>query len=399
MNHQATPEASGNEVPQAALTVQPAETPASLGQDAKYCPLCPGWYRLRDVKAKAPDGSITEATKVILPVFSGDRTRRLFRTARADGQLTRSQRADIAAQNYHLECPRRHSLVNSQEPTAVVGVIGNVNSSKSHFIAGLVYELIHEQRLAAYGADVGYIGDTGAVMDQRIDTVYRKGEILPNTERNQIDGPFTYRLTRDASTVAESKTVLTFFDVAGEDCVGLARSAEFVRYLFGATGIILLIDPDGLPFPGRPLEPRGDVPLATRAIIDNLADAMAAVTGTPSREQPQIISITIAKADIADLPADVWPPKLLESSPEHPPSTSEARAALKSYSDACRTAFRAIGGQAIISAAETRFDPRNVFYSAISATNQIPLEGRWCGARPSGCSIPLAEILWFGESL
>ena len=195
-----------------------------------------------------------------------------------NSNLSQAERADIVAKNYTLKCPRNHTLVNSAEPTIVVGVIGNVNSSKSHYLVGLIYELIYEQRLAALGADIGYIGDTGTVMDQRINSVYRDGVILNNTERGEVDGPFSYRLSRHVRTSAESKAILTFFDVAGEDCVGLARSADFVRYLFNAAGIIVLVDPGGLPAAGQPLRARGEASLTTRAIIDNLADAMEAVT-------------------------------------------------------------------------------------------------------------------------
>lgn len=380
------------------IQVDPAETPAGLGQDAKYCPLCPGWYRLSDITATAADGTTRSAPEVLLRVASRYKRKGFFGGGRSASTLSRAQRADIVAKSYKIECPRKHLLVNSLEPTDVVGVIGNVNSSKSHYLAGLVYELIHEQRLSALGADIGYIGDTGSAMDDRIDTVYRRNEILPNTERGLIDGPFSYRLTRHAGTTAESKSVLTFFDVAGEDCVGLARSADFVRYLFSATGIILLIDPGGLPFPGRPLEARGEVVLTTRAIVDNLADAMEAVTGFPSREQPQIISIAISKADVADLPPEVWPPSIWPSLSEKARTVSEARSNLRNYSEECKKALKAIGGQAIIAAAETRFDRRNLFYSAVSATNQIPLEGQWSSPNPVGCNVPLAQILWFSEN-
>jgi hypothetical protein len=381
------------------LLVEPAELPTGLGQDAKYCPLCPGWYRLKDIKAIASDGTTAPATKILLPVTSRQKRTGLLRREREKITLTRAQRAEIVAKNYTLECPRGHNLINTLGPTDVVGIIGNVNSSKSHYLTGLVYELIHEQRLAAFGADVGYIGDTGTVMDERIDAVYRRGEILPNNEPKLIDGPFSYKLTRHVGTAAESKSTLTFFDVAGEDCVGLARSAEFVRYLFNATGIVVLIDPGGLPFPGRPLEPRGEVALTSRAIIDNLADAMEAVTGVPSREQPQVISIAVSKADIADLPSEVWPPDIWPPSSGKPESASAIRTRLQNYSDQCKKGFMDIGGQSIIRAAETRFNSRNLYYSAVSATNQIPLEGRWCGPNPVGCSVALAQILWFTNNL
>jgi len=313
--------------------------------------------------------------------------------------LTQAERADIVAKNYTLKCPRNHTIINSAEPTIVVGIIGNVNSSKSHYLVGLVYELIYEQRLAALGADIGYIGDTGTVMDQRIHSVYRDGAILPNTERGDVDGPFSYRFSRHVRTSAESKAVLTFFDVAGEDCVGLARSADFVRYLFNAAGIIVLIDPGGLPAVGQPLRPRGEASLTTRAIVDNLADAMEAVTGKPSYEQEQVICLTIAKADAANLPAEVWPPDDdLLSSHNEIAYDSRVRRRLQDYSNECRNALAKIGGQSLIGAAETRFERSRVFYSAVSATNQAPLNGSWLGAQPVGCSIPLAQILNFSNN-
>ncbi len=380
-----------------------AQTPAGLGRSAKYCPLCPGWYQLSAIRATAQDGAVTTADKVQLKVASTPRVRMLGLRRkgndRDNANLTQSERADIVAKNYTLKCPRNHILVNSAEPTIVVGVIGNVNSSKSHYLVGLIYELIYEQRLAVLGADVGYIGDTGTIMDQRINSVYRDGTILNNTERGSVDGPFSYRLSRHVRTSAESKAVLTFFDVAGEDCVGLARSADFVRYLFNAAGIIVLVDPGGLPAVGQPLRARGEASLTTRAIIDNLADAMEAVTGRPSYEQDQIICLTIAKADAANLPAEVWPPAddLLSSNNEIA-YDARVRKRLREYSDECRDALAKIGGRSLISAAESRFERSHIFYSAVSATNQSPLNGSWAGARPIGCSIPLAQILNFSNN-
>lgn len=385
--------ASGREADRTA-----AQTPAGLGRGAKYCPLCPGWYRLAAITASAQDGSTTTADRVQLKVASTPRVRmpgfRRKGSSQNTASLTQAQRADIVAKNYTLKCPRNHTLVNSAEPTIVVGVIGNVNSSKSHYLVGLVYELIYEQRLAILGADVGYIGDTGTVMDQRIHSVYRDGTILRNTERGDVDGPFSYRLSRHVRSSAESKAVLTFFDVAGEDRVGLARSADFVRYLFNAVGVIVLVDPGGLPAAGQPLRARGEASLTTRAIIDNLADAMEAVTGRPSYEQDQIICLAIAKADSANLPAEVWPPgEELLSLQNDLAYDSRAGRRLKEYSDQCRAALSKIGGQSLIAAAESRFERSHIFYSAVSATNQSPLNGSWLGAQPVGCSIPLAQIL------
>jgi hypothetical protein len=236
-------------------------------------------------------------------------------------------------------------------------------------------------------------------MDERIDAIYRRNEILPNTERGQVGGPFSYGMTRNAATYRESRADLTFFDVAGEDCVDMARSADIARYIFDATGIVLLIDPGGLPRPGgSPITPRGTVSLTSRAIVDNLANAMESVTGVKSRDLEQVISIAIAKADSVSLPVSVWPPRFWLEEFDGPLPPTEIRHALESYSQQCRSVLASLGGSSIISAAETRFDKENIYYSAVSATSQQPLDGTWYMPEPIGCSIPLAQILTFGDT-
>lgn len=376
-------------------------TPVGLGPDAKYCPRCPGWYRLEDIIAESKDGTTqTSAAAVVLRVTSPGRSRKSFiRSWRKPSQLTKAQRASIVAMNFRLRCVKDHELINSLDPTAVVGVIGNVGSSKSHYLAGLVYEIIHEERLRAFGADVAYIGDTGKEMDERVSDIYAKGIVLQRTEGGTLSGPFSYRLTRNLGTPVEVKEVLTFFDVAGEDCTGeLARSADFVRYIFDATGIILLIDPGGLPTPENRLLAREEkIELTTRALIDNLANALEAVTGRPTREQRHIICIAVAKADTVTLPQGVWPPDVWTTVATRRMSASKIRSMLKSYSDRCRDGLADIGGQTIISAAEARFRRSRIFYSAVSATSQRPEDGKWPSPHPMGCSIPLAQALWFAD--
>lgn len=134
------------QVSESSQQVEPAPNPIGLGEDAKYCPRCPGWYRLKDVIAESKDGSIrTSADEVILRVISPGRSRKSLASRwHKSAQPTKAQRASIVAMNYRLKCVKDHELINSLDPTVVVGVIGNVGSSKSHYLAGVVYEIIHE---------------------------------------------------------------------------------------------------------------------------------------------------------------------------------------------------------------------------------------------------------------
>jgi hypothetical protein len=309
------------------------------------------------------------------------------------GNLSQRQRANITGQNFVPICPYEHRLPNTVDLTSVIGVIGNVNSSKSHYLAGLVYELIQEQPLRHLNIDVAYLGDEAKELEARVNRVYGAGEILPNTEAGVIGGPYSYRLTSGARSDSPTRHVLSLFDVAGEDCIGLTKSAEFVRYLFNAQGIVLLIDPGGIPNPARPLSSRGSMPLTTRAVVDGLADAMEAVTGLPSPEQPQTIVITLAKADMAELPGDLWPPTVLSNDSDDETVNKSARRGLREYSARCRRALIDLGARGIVEAAETRFDRHKVFFAAVSATGEEPFGGRWSNPRPIGCSIPLALIL------
>jgi Double-GTPase 2 len=399
-SHEESPESLAGPI-DPVTRIKPAPTPLGLGEDAKYCPRCPGWYRLDDVVAESKDGSSrTSAATVVLRVTSPGNSRRSFMSSwRKPTSLTKAERANIAAMSFRLKCPNNHELINSLDPTVVVGVIGNTGSSKSHYLAGLVYEIIHEERLKALGADVAYIGDTGKEMEERIKDVYARGTVLPRTEGGNLSGPFSYRLTRNLGATTEIKEVLTFFDVAGEDCTGeLARSAEFVRYIFDATGIILLIDPGGLPLTENRLLAREEkIELTTRAIIDNLANALEVVTGRPSREQRHIICITIAKADSVTIPQGVWPPDVWTSVATRRMSNSKTRGLLRDYSERCRAGLADIGGEAVINAAEARFRRSRIFYSAVSATSQAPEDDKWPAPHPMGCSIPLAQTLWFAD--
>jgi len=168
-----------------------------------------------------------------------------------------------------------------------------------------------------------------------------------------------------------------------------------VRYLFNAAGIVLLIDPGGLAVLGRPLVSKVDrVPLTTRAVIDGLADAI---------EDGHRAALQRAVADDRDHPGQgrlggpvgrrlaatrVAGARRRQADLHH----RDARQAPRGFR-ALPAAFISLGGRSLVEAAETRFDKRKVFYSAISATNEQPFEDHWNAPTPVACSIPLAHIL------
>jgi len=382
-------------------SVERAKNPSTRIKNGKYCPLCPGWWRLEDIIAVGDDGSETAWDKVILRVGSERPSiRRPFSKWRSPNSpsLTKQQRADIAAKNYTLSCPYGHRLTNSLASTSVIGLIGNVYSGKSHFLAGLAYEIVYQNRLEALGIDVFSEDASGIAMDDRIRTVYGEGRVLPATERGLIGGPYTYRAIRGSGTRRQARTDLTFFDIAGEECFNVSRSASLLSYIFDAKGIILLVDPGGLPSRDQPLNSRNDIsPLATRAMVDSLADAIETVTGIPARNWPNVISVVITKFDSVPLASEIWPPEFWLDGSQLPDGRSDASRALKAYSTRSRDALVELGGGGIAAAAETRFGEDKVYFAAASATNQEAVDGKWLNPMPVGCSIPLAQIMTFGN--
>jgi len=109
--------------------------------------------------------------------------------------LSQRERAEIAGKSFEPMCPHDHRLPNSVDARSVVGVIGNVGSSKSHYLTGLAYELMHLQPLRHLAIDVAYSGNEAQKLDDRVEQVFGRREILGPTEPGVIDGPFSYRLT------------------------------------------------------------------------------------------------------------------------------------------------------------------------------------------------------------
>ena len=352
---------------------------------AVFCALCPAQYDIAEIAAKSRvNGEERPWTEVLL---RDTRDRPLFSLGRRR-QLSEQERAKLVSEEWMPYCPSGHLLPDSLDPVRVIGVIGNQNSSKSHYLAGLIHELLNEQPLRAFDIDVSYVADTGADMDARIEKIYSKREILPNTERGKVHGPFMYRVTRRSRSVEDS-FLLVFFDVAGEDCTSLRSQAKFVRYIFDATGIILLLDPDGLPREGHPLESHNpDARLTTRALVDTLSEVIYQVTGKQPRDRDQQLVVAMSKADKLRLPDAIYPPPSLEGQ-----SRRSAKRILRHYSDQCEAEIASLGARGVVEAANNKFGRNGVMYAVVSATGEEPSNGSWVSPQPTGCSIPIAQIL------
>jgi len=161
----------------------------SRAQDnGMFCPLCPDWYSAPDVIAKSSDPNLEDRSWSDVMLRNNERS--IFSIRRGKSI---KERATILSQGWKPYCPTCGKLLpETTHPVQVIGIIGNYNSSKSHYIAGLTYELTTEQPLRSLGVDVSHIPGAGVSMDAQINLIYAKREILPHTERGSAYGPYIY---------------------------------------------------------------------------------------------------------------------------------------------------------------------------------------------------------------
>jgi hypothetical protein len=175
----------------------------------------------------------------------------------------------------HRVCPHCHSelpLHFSRIPGRLIAVVGARNSGKTVYVTVFVRELMK-------GVDPCFNTSVVASDDltrERFRTEYEHrlyGEgVLAAATRSAgamdagVVPPLVFRLSTDrrfAGQVRESRSLLSFFDTAGEDVTSQRGVDTHVRYLANADGVVVVLDPlqmDGarrLAAPGTRLPARG----------------------------------------------------------------------------------------------------------------------------------------------
>jgi hypothetical protein len=224
-------------------------------------------------------------------------------------------------------CPVCHSRLPvhfGKLPSRLIVPVGAKESGKTVFMTVLVHELMNQagQRLNAslIGADDGTRQRYTTDYEQ---PMYHQAELLPPTTPPETPNraPLVFRFTTDgdgrrgrARRIAGAgrfgrgephRTLLSFFDTAGEDLATQAAVEQNVRYLRAADGILLLLDP--LQMPGaRALAAPGtrwptnldDDENAPVTVLENVTDHLLAETGTgPNQRISKPLAIVFTKMD------------------------------------------------------------------------------------------------------
>lgn len=196
--------------------------------------------------------------------------------------------SDCGTETHHRICPHCHSefpALFGRTDSRLIALIGAKNSGKTVYVTVLLHELMHRIGAQLNASVLGADEWTRQQFENEYeDRLYSRHE-LHDTTRTAAAARggrrplvFTFTIGDTARRNGRvGRTVLSFFDTAGEDLSSERVTDLNVRYLTHADGIILLLDP--LQMPGA--RPHADAdavlpPLASGA--DTPANVLSRVT-------------------------------------------------------------------------------------------------------------------------
>lgn len=232
----------------------------------------------------------------------------------ADGRRPTAACPDCDGETTYRICPVCHAALPVQfgrVDNRLIAMVGAKASGKTVYMTVLLHEMRHRVG-EAFGAALTGLDD--ATMRRYSadyeDRLYRDRQMFPgtptaSTHRNRVE-PLVFRFGLSRRTlfgVRPRHTVLSFFDTAGEDFSSQESVELNTRYLTGADGIVLLLDPLQMPgardsaLPGTPLPgtEQLDSPMNVLTRVTNLL--LAPHTGRSTRRIDTPIAVVFSKLD------------------------------------------------------------------------------------------------------
>lgn len=176
----------------------------------------------------------------------------------ADGRKPTALCPDCDGETTYRICPVCHSELPVQfgmVDNRLIAMVGAKASGKTVYMTVLLHEMRHRVG-EAYGAALMGLDDATMrrYSSDYEDRLYRDNQMFPPTQTastnlNRVD-PLVFRFGLRRRTLLGDRpqhTVLSFFDTAGEDFNSRESVELNTRYLTGADGIILLLDPLQMP--------------------------------------------------------------------------------------------------------------------------------------------------------
>ena len=284
-----------------------------------YCPYCYEeisqrqiWFRCagrmsRDGRrcAPEPDPVLRDRTG-----FGGA----LPQTFAADGRRGTADCPACSGATTIRICPVCHSRLPvhfGKVGSRLIVPVGAKETGKTVFMTVLVHELMHQTGQQFNAAITGADDYTRQRFTSEYERpLYREAKLLPPTTAAGLHNraPLVFRFTTESRSGVfgggdPQRTLLSFFDTAGEDLRSQQSIEENVRYLGAADGILLLLDPlqmrgaRELAKPGTRL-PTPDGADEPATVLENVTDLLLASEGKrPNKRIDKPLAIVFTKMD------------------------------------------------------------------------------------------------------
>jgi hypothetical protein len=288
-----------------------------------YCPYCYRPFKEREIVFRCA-GRVGAAGKKcetkndrILSSRMGDNEKK-YPVFSADGRKLSAECPTCKETTNYRLCPECHSQLPvhfGKVDGRMIALVGAKDSGKTVFVTVLLHELMHKVG-RRFGASVLGADDSTRkrFVEDYEDQLYERRELHDTTRTSAAARggrrPLVFSFAVDAGKLGRARvqrTLLSFFDTAGEDLGNTDSVEQNTRYLTSADGIILLLDP---------LQMRGARPLADpRAVLpeQNTADHMpanvlgritdllhASLRTSGGKRIPKPVAVAFSKMDALD---------------------------------------------------------------------------------------------------
>jgi hypothetical protein len=288
-------------------------------------------------------------------------------------------------------CPVCHSRLPvhfGQVGSRMIVPVGAKEAGKTVFMTVLVHELMHRTGqqfdAAITGAD-DYTRHRYVSEYER--PLYRESALLPPT--TGAGAPLVFRFT-----TPDNRTLLSFFDTAGENLRTAQSIEQNARYLGAADGVLLLLDPlqmrgaRELAAPGTRLPTPGGPDDEPATVLENVTDLLMTGAGKPGKRITKPLAIVFTKMDT--LLGDLRPTSPLLRPPPDVPYFDE-RDSLEVHTEIQRLLSRWEGSR-IDQIAQLNY--QHYRYFGVSALGETPTDDNHVAARGVRPFRVASPVLW-----
>jgi Double-GTPase 2 len=378
-----------------------------------YCPYCYGAFSEREIAFRCSGRIGPKGQRCPPEIDPLLRDRTGFAGAlppvfAADGRTTSAGCPKCGAQSTTRICPLCHSQLPvhfGKVRSRLIALVGAKESGKTVYMTVLVHELMHRAGEDLNAAISGADDNTRLRFASDYEKpLYRDARLLASTTTaaTRDRAPLVFRFTTEGragrlGAGEPQRTLLSFFDTAGEDLRSARSVEENVQYLAAADGVVLLLDPlqmrgaRGRAAPGTLLPTPGAVGDEPASVLENITDLIMAKEGVKARRRiSKPLAIVFTKMDA--LQHDLKETSPLLRPPAHAPHFDE-RDSLAVHEEIQRLLARWEGAR-IDQIARKNFSTYRYF--AVSALGETPTQDNHVsprGIRPYRVTGPFVWLL------